>query len=622
MLLQILKRVFNRGPAASLEEATRLFRAGNADDSLDYLQRHASAFPDSPDWLSLTGAAQLQARRYDEAAATLSRAADLAAQRWDLRFQVAQALIAAGQPQRALAAAQHAFRLNPQLAQAALLCGQLCEAGADIDAAADYYRQANALSPSDQLRVKIAMLIPATFSSRPEIRAFREKFESGLRELLVRPARLADPLLEIGHAPSFLAYQGENDRELMQLMAAVYLKCCPGLRFDAAHTLPDAPAAESKRKIRLGILSGSFLNHTLGALTSGALRHLDRERFEVILFCFGTPWTPPPEQAGAADRIVWLPQTIFDARAGIAEARLDALWFIEASLSPIAYFLAFSRLAPVQFTTWGHPVTSGLPAMDYYLSSANVEPGDFRDHYSEQVWLTPANCSYTFYPKPQRPATAAARAEFRLPEAAHLYMCLQSAQKLHPDFDQMLKRILDADPAAQIVITDTPEKPGILPKVLSRMSAAIGSLTMQRVQIVPFQAGEQYFRLLALADVVIDPPCFGAGKTSFDAFALGRPVVTLPGAYARARFTLADYKLMGIEALTASSADDYASIAVRLATDAGFNQSASRDIGARVDRLFDDGGFVRELETFVLHTVTKAGAKPVAREPDTGLVRP
>jgi len=34
------------------------------------------------------------------------------------------------------------------------------------------------------------------------------------------------------------------------------------------------------------------------------------------------------------------------------------------------------RLAPVQCNNWGHPVTSGFPSLDYFLSSALMEPED------------------------------------------------------------------------------------------------------------------------------------------------------------------------------------------------------------------------------------------------------
>jgi tetratricopeptide (TPR) repeat protein len=40
---------------------------------------------------------------------------------------------------------------------------------------------------------------------------------------------------------------------------------------------------------------------------------------------------------------------------------------------------------PVQINTWGHPDTSGLPTLDYYVSAECFEPADAQDHYSEQL---------------------------------------------------------------------------------------------------------------------------------------------------------------------------------------------------------------------------------------------
>ena len=51
--------------------------------------------------------------------------------------------------------------------------------------------------------------------------------------------------------------------------------------------------------------------------------------------------------------------------------------------------LAALRLAPVQCTTWGHPDSSGLPTMDYYLSSEVMEPPDADAHYTERLVRLP-----------------------------------------------------------------------------------------------------------------------------------------------------------------------------------------------------------------------------------------
>ena len=43
--------------------------------------------------------------------------------------------------------------------------------------------------------------------------------------------------------------------------------------------------------------------------------------------------------------------------------------YTKVGLDPVAYFLSFARLAPVQMVWWGHPDTSGVPSLDYFVSS-------------------------------------------------------------------------------------------------------------------------------------------------------------------------------------------------------------------------------------------------------------
>ena len=53
--------------------------------------------------------------------------------------------------------------------------------------------------------------------------------------------------------------------------------------------------------------------------------------------------------------------------------------------------LASMRLAPIQLCSFGHPETSGLRTIDYYISSELLETTESQSFYSEklinfQVW--------------------------------------------------------------------------------------------------------------------------------------------------------------------------------------------------------------------------------------------
>ena len=53
----------------------------------------------------------------------------------------------------------------------------------------------------------------------------------------------------------------------------------------------------------------------------------------------------------------------------IRSANLDILIYPEIGLDPVTYFLAFSRLAKVQMAWLGHPDTTGISTIDYFITS-------------------------------------------------------------------------------------------------------------------------------------------------------------------------------------------------------------------------------------------------------------
>ena len=58
-------------------------------------------------------------------------------------------------------------------------------------------------------------------------------------------------------------------------------------------------------------------------------------------------------------------------------------------MDPIAGRLAAQRLAPVQCVAWGQPETTGMPTLDYFLSSDLMEPPDGAAHYTESLVRLP-----------------------------------------------------------------------------------------------------------------------------------------------------------------------------------------------------------------------------------------
>jgi predicted O-linked N-acetylglucosamine transferase (SPINDLY family) len=108
-----------------------------------------------------------------------------------------------------------------------------------------------------------------------------------------------------------------------------------------------------------------------------------------------------------------------------------------------------------------------------------------------------------------------------------------------------------------------------------------------------------FLALLATADVVLDPIRFGGGNSSYEALAVGTPVVTLPGELLRNRITRALYAKTGYLDLVVNSESEYVEKAVRLATDREYREAAAERIAQTSGCLFEDDGEVRDLEAFL-----------------------
>ena len=118
---------------------------------------------------------------------------------------------------------------------------------------------------------------------------------------------------------------------------------------------------------------------------------------------------------------------------------------------------------------------------------------------------------------------------------------------------------------------------------------------ISRVRFVPMQPFRDFLNLVKVSDVVLDTFVFGGGNSSIEAFAVGRPVVTLPSDQLRGRLTLACCRRMGIDELVAADAADYAAKAVRLGTDRGYRAAVEARIAARSGALFEDKAMVTHL---------------------------
>jgi tetratricopeptide (TPR) repeat protein len=57
------------------------------------------------------------------------------------------------------------------------------------------------------------------------------------------------------------------------------------------------------------------------------------------------------------------------AHTQLGALELDVLFYQDIGMESVSYFLSFARLASVQCVSFGHPNTTGVPNMDYFISN-------------------------------------------------------------------------------------------------------------------------------------------------------------------------------------------------------------------------------------------------------------
>jgi predicted O-linked N-acetylglucosamine transferase (SPINDLY family) len=99
---------------------------------------------------------------------------------------------------------------------------------------------------------------------------------------------------------------------------------------------------------------------------------------------------------------------------------------------------------------------------------------------------------------------------------------------------------------------------------------------------------------------------FGGGRTSYEAFASGLPIVTLPSQFLRGRMSYAMYQKMNVLDCVARSPQDYIDIAVKLGSQPDHRGAVRAKILAANDVLYEDKEAVRELEVFFEKVVERS----------------
>jgi len=406
--------------------------------------------------------------------------------------------------------------------------------------------------------------------------------------------------------PFWLAYQEENNRDLLER----YGNLCTRLMsewFDRQGFAASAAKRAPDGVIRIGIVSQYFRSHSVwGAIIRGWFEQIDRKRFSLHAFYLG--FDQDRETLFAKSRASHFEQGGRGLRQwveAIIGQQLDVLIYPGIGMDPMTVRLASLRLAPVQVATWGHPETTGLPTIDYYLSAEDLEPPDAQGNYTEQLVTLPhLGC---FYRSPQVVAVDPDLGNLGIDPESPVLLCPGVPFKYAPQHDRVFTEIARRLGRCRFIFF-THQVRNLSEKLRRRLEIVFARSRLNLgdfVTFIPWQNWPQFYGLLKRADVFLDTIGFSGFNTAMQAVECGLPIVTREGRFLRGRLASGILKRMGLQELVAESEEGYIALAVKLVQDAEYRGRIRERIEAGRHLLLEDSAPIRALEDFLARITTQ-----------------
>jgi protein O-GlcNAc transferase len=574
------------------------------DDALASFDNAIAARPDSAEAHCNRGNVLVQLERFDDALASFDRAIAVRPHFAEAHRGRGDALANLNRFGDALASFDRAIAIKPlyfdawvSRAEALFTCNRNDEAVKSAQAAIDIDPE-NALCRFLSCVCELRIL----YDNEDDVEARRRAYENKLRAICsdYEAGRLGTNMIEaIAHCkPFYLAYQGRNDRDLQTLYGTLACRVI-GAQFRQG---PAPAAPEAAEPIRVGFVSSHFYAHSNWKIPiKGWMSQLDRNRFKIFGYHLGRQRDQETEVAAKlCSRFVHRAMPLEGWRDEILADAPHVLVYPGLLMDELSLQLAAQRLALVQCNSLGHPETSGLPTIDYFLSSDLMEPGDAAEHYTERLVRLP-NLSIYYEPIELSPVRIT-RGELGMRPDAVVFWCGQSLFKYHPQYDFVFAKIAKLVGNCQFVFIKHAKEAAVADLFQRRLDSVFsewGLTASDHCLFIESLTTDRYVAAMGNCDIFLDSIGWSGFNSTSESLVHDLPVVTLRGALMRGRHSTAILYRIGVTETVADSIDEYVSIATRLATSSEERRRISLEIDRNKHRVYRDRDCIAALEDFI-----------------------
>ena len=493
----------------------------------------------------------------------------------------------------------------------------------------DYIEQINKLSKINQtvnaLYTLRLIFVKDSYDTEDEIVIERTKVQKALIILNSTIENwINDPIIEpLFYNPIFskiagfnLSYHNCNNALLLHQYGIFYRRMLQKLyesNGGVNQLIPIRNRIKNTKK-RIGFASRFLFQHSVGKVIIGIIEQLYlRNEFDIYIFTGfekDDPYCNILKQS-CHKFICFNKETQLEWIQKIKNENIDILIFVDPLMDINLYILASFNIVPIQIATWGHPDTTGLPSIDYFISSKIFEKYSDNNYTEELITFNSMNyyfynpnkfLDYNIHNMLQNIGKENARKLFNFPIDKNIYAISCLAIKISPIFEKTICKLLENDPDSILIMTED-INPYYFNNIKRRFNNTMPSNICSRIHTVSFINDPKiFYQFIYSADVILDPFPFGGLISTIDIFSCGRTIITLPGEKLYGRFTSGLYKVMGltkIKNVIAQNIDEYIEKAILLANCSKLRESIENEIIDLLPNIFEDKNTTDEWSTFL-----------------------
>ena len=528
-----------------------LYARGHVPDAIKLAQSLTERFPSSGLAWRCLGIALHKAGQYSDSAEPLRNAIKFGSDDSDVRKALADLLRLLGHYAEAETECRKLLELHPDHSEGHRILGMvLAGLGRTREGIAEC-RRATELTPdySESHSTLGVVLLNAGATDEAEL-CFRRALELDPKNAPTR----SNLLFTIAHNPHIAPEQiYAEHREFARIHEA-------SLRLPKPrHTNSRAP----DRQLKIGIVSGDLFRHAVASYLMPIMEPLAKDESLQLHVYYNHVQEDDYTQWLRTQADQWNMVTGMSDEQFIAKVRADKIdILIDLSGHTGRNRLqAFARKpAPIQVSWIGYPATTGLDAMDYYLSDRFFTPfGDMEQQFSEK--LVHLAAIGPFQPDRNAPPVNI------LPAMHNGYVTFGSfnrLNKLRPDVIAVWARLLRELPTARMVLGSMNGDEGDENLINWFVNEGI---SRNRLTFRPRSRVEVYLQQHFQVDICLDTFPYTGSTTVLNSLWMGTPTLTIAGRTMASRAATAWLAHAGLDAFAAEDADDFVAKGVKLASD-------------------------------------------------------